>query len=65
MGAAGLRERARAFLAHKNRSDSQRELDETRKQMAAMQEQMQQLLAARGAEETKRSPGRPRKTAEE
>lgn len=55
MGGAGLRERARMFLSRKNRSDSQIELDETKKQLAALQEQMQELLAA------KRGPGRPPK----
>lgn len=55
MGGTGLRERARMFLSRKNRSDSQVELDETKKQLAALQEQMQELLAA------KRGPGRPPK----
>lgn len=55
MGGAGLRERARMFLSRKNRSDSQIELDETKKQLAELQAQMQELLAA------KRGPGRPPK----
>jgi hypothetical protein len=55
MGGTGLRERARMFLSRKNRSESQVELDETKKQLAELQEQMQELLAA------KRGPGRPPK----
>jgi hypothetical protein len=56
MGATGLREKARMFLARKNRTDSQVELDETKKQLAELQEQMKDLLAA-----SKRGPGRPPK----
>lgn len=55
MGGMGLRERARLFLSKKNRSESQVELDETKKQLAELQAQMQELLAA------KRGPGRPPK----
>lgn len=65
MGAAGLRERARAFLARKNRSESQQELDDTKRQLAQLQDQMQQLLAARTADAPiTRGPGRPRKAEE-
>ena len=58
MGAAGLRERARSYLIRKNKSEGQVELEETRKQMAAMQAQLDALLGAR-------KPGRPPKTIEE
>lgn len=55
MGGMGLRERARLFLSKKNRSESQNELDETKKQLAELQAQMSELIAA------KRGPGRPPK----
>lgn len=55
MGGAGLRDRAKMFITRKNRTDSQVELDETKKQLAELQEQMKELLA------TKRGPGRPSK----
>lgn len=55
MGGSGLRERAKAFLSRKNRSDAQVELDETKKKLAELQEQMAELIAA------KRGPGRPPK----
>jgi hypothetical protein len=47
MGGAGLRERARMFLQSKNRSEANKELQETRAQLAALQEQMQELLKSK------------------
>jgi hypothetical protein len=55
MGGPGLRERAKAFLARKNKSETQEELDKTKQQLAELQAQMSELLGAR-------KPGRPRKT---
>ena len=54
MGAVGLRERARQFLALKNRSADAIELDSTKQQLAVLQGQMQELM-------NKRGPGRPPK----
>lgn len=44
MGAAGLRDRARAYLSVKNQSEASAELAETRSQLAAMQQQMSALM---------------------
>jgi hypothetical protein len=57
MGAAGLRERARSYLISKNKSEGQSELEDTRKQLAELQVQMQALMAVR-------KPGRPPKQEE-
>jgi len=66
MGAAGLRERAKAYLDRKNRSESSVELEKTRNELEELKAQMQQLLAARSDETMKRGPGRPRReTVEE
>jgi hypothetical protein len=66
MGAAGLRERAKAYLDRKNRSESSVELEKTRNELEELKAQMQQLLAARADETMKRGPGRPRReTVEE
>lgn len=54
MGAAGLRERARSYLLSKNQSDSASELEETRKEMAELKEQMAALMA-------EKKVGRPKK----
>ena len=65
MGAAGLRERAKAYLDRKNRSESSVELEKTRNELEELKAQMQQLLAAR-EDTSKRGPGRPRReTVEE
>ncbi|MSQ98133.1 MAG: hypothetical protein EXR85_02375 [Xanthomonadales bacterium] len=56
MGAVGLRERARQFLALKNRSADAIELDNTKQQLKVLQAQMQELM-------NKRGPGRPPKAA--
>jgi len=45
MGAASLKVRATAYLTDKNRSSSDREHDETKRQLAELQAQMTQLLA--------------------
>ena len=54
MGAAGLRERARAYLANKNRSESNSELAKTRSELDELKAQMALLMS-------QRKPGRPRK----
>lgn len=56
MGGVGLRERARQFLALKNRSADAIELDNTKQQLAVLQAQMQELM-------NKRGPGRPKAVA--
>lgn len=56
MGAVGLRERARHYIAKKNRNDSAGELEDTRNQLKALQAQMNALM------QTKKM-GRPRKEA--
>jgi hypothetical protein len=58
MGAHGLRERARAYLERKNRSESSVELDKTRRELEELKAQMAEILA-------QRRPGRPRKEVEE
>lgn len=47
MGGVGLRERARQFLAAKNRSADAIELDNTKQQLAVLQAQMQDLINKR------------------
>jgi hypothetical protein len=47
MGGAGLRERARMFLQHKNRAEANKELQETKAQLAALQEQMRELVESK------------------
>jgi hypothetical protein len=54
MGAAGLRERARAYLMQKNQSDSNSELVKTRSELEELKAQMAMLMS-------QRKPGRPRK----
>lgn len=44
MGGAGLRERARMFLQQRNKAESSRELDDTKRQLAELQSQMAELL---------------------
>jgi hypothetical protein len=56
MGAAGLRELARAFLTRKNNVKNNSELEETRRKLQELQEQMAMLME-------QRKPGRPRKEA--
>lgn len=46
MGGVGLRERARQYLNRKNRMDNNAELEETKKQLAALQAQMAELLGS-------------------
>jgi hypothetical protein len=58
MGGVGLREKARLYLNRKNRADSNAELEDTKKQLAALQAQMAQLL---GAQEAPKRRGRPPK----
>jgi len=57
MGGPGLRERAKAFLSRKTRTETQNELENTKKQLAELQAQMAALAVAR-------KPGRPKKAAE-
>lgn len=45
MGGVGLRERARMYLNRKNRQESSAELEETKAQLVALQQQMAELLA--------------------
>lgn len=45
MGGVGLRERAKAYLARKNRSETAEELEATKRQLAELQEQMAALMA--------------------
>lgn len=62
MGGVGLREKARAFLKSKARAESTGELEQTKAQLAALQDQMTHLLATIGNADTlKRGPGRPKK----
>jgi hypothetical protein len=58
MGGVGLRERAKNYLAKKNRSETASELESTKKALAELQEQMASLLA------DKPRRGRPPKQAE-
>lgn len=59
MGGAGLRERARNYLANKHRPAADAELAATKAELAEMKAQMAQMMAMMG--EAKRGPGRPRK----
>lgn len=47
MGGVGLREKARQYLNRKNRADANSELEETKKQLAALQAQMAALTGKR------------------
>ncbi len=62
MGAVGLREKARQYLNRKNRTDSNAELTETKKQLAELQAQMAALLNK--PEEPKRRGRPPKELAE-
>ena len=53
MGGVGLREKAKAFLARRNRSETENQLEVTKKQLAELQAQMAALMA--------RKPGRPKR----
>jgi len=62
MGATGLREKARNYLATRNSSIASNQLEQTRKELEELKQQMAKLLAATGEPEPKRpGPGRPRK----
>ena len=54
MGAAGLREKARSFLLNKTKSDGQSEIENTKKELAELKEQLAALMA-------KKEVGRPKK----
>jgi hypothetical protein len=54
MGAAGLRDKARSFLLNKNQSESQVEIESTKKELAELKEQLAALMADKKA-------GRPKK----
>jgi hypothetical protein len=54
MGAAGLRERARAYLLNKNQSDSQVEMEKTKQELAELKEQLAAFMA-------EKKVGRPKK----
>lgn len=55
MGAAGLRERARAYLTGKHNAEAQKKIDAQQAEIDELKKQMQALLGER------RGPGRPRK----
>lgn len=61
MGGVGLRERARQYLNRKNRSETNAELEDTKKQLAELQAQMVALL---NKEEPKRRGRPPKELAE-
>ena len=54
MGSAGMRERARAYLSSKNRTENGAELAKTRSELDELKAQMASLMA-------QRKPGKPRK----
>jgi hypothetical protein len=58
MGGVGLRERARLYLNRKNRSDASAELEDTKKQLAELQAQMAEFMAAQNEQKRR---GRPPK----
>ena len=47
MGGPGLREKAKNYLTRKNRSETAEELDNTKRQLAELQAQMAELIAAK------------------
>jgi hypothetical protein len=57
MGGVGLREKARQYLNRKNRVETTSELEETKRQLAELQAQMQALMVT----ETTKKRGRPPK----
>lgn len=71
MGAAGLRERARAYLASKNTTQTNEdrvELNRTKEELGFLKTQMASLIEQmnnRPVEPEKRGPGRPRKVTED
>lgn len=54
MGASGLRERARTYLLNKNQSDSQVEMENTKRELAELKEQLAAFMA-------EKKVGRPKK----
>ena len=54
MGAAGLREKARSYLLNKTKSDSQTEIEQTKRELAELKEQLAALMA-------EKKVGRPKK----
>ncbi len=71
MGGAGLRERARTFLAQRNRSETDAALEAERARGDRLEAQMAALMERMGLGDTmgetlgKRGPGRPRKVTED
>ena len=57
MGAMGLRELARRYLAVKNQSSSQTEIEHTKSELAEVKQQMAALIA----QMSEKKVGRPRK----
>jgi hypothetical protein len=57
MGAVGLREQARRYLTVKNQSSSQTEIEQTKKELAEVKEQMAALMA----QLQEKKVGRPKK----
>jgi ribosomal protein L29 len=57
MGAVGMREKARMYLNRKNRSESNEELADTKRQLAELQAQMAAMM-------DKPKRGRPAKVVE-
>ena len=60
MGGPGLRERAKAYLNTRHRSESAEELEKTRSELETLKAQMAELMAAQNAKRI----GRPPKVAE-
>lgn len=54
MGAAGLREKARSYLLNKTKSDNQTEIEQTKRELAELKEQLAALMA-------EKKVGRPKK----
>ncbi len=66
MGGAGLRERARGYLANKNRSETDLALEAANARADRLEAQMSALMERMGAQsDEKRGPGRPRKVTED
>lgn len=61
MGGVGMREKARNYLAGKNRAESSKELEQTRSELETLKAQMAQLLANQAEDAPRR--GRPPKEA--
>lgn len=56
MGGVGLREKARQYLNRKNRAETSNELEDTKRQLAELQAQMQAMMASESAKKRGRPP---------